>query len=138
MDLLDWHRERLSSRRLAVLIKHLPRDSAVNRDLHGEAADWSVTDHLLAAAVDHLAAANWMFASVNSEEGDQPEPPAPVPRPGDGAEADDAEPVAPGGTGGGYPDRTAGSAAETPTAAPTANGSGPQRPSPVELARFFA
>ncbi|MER5433899.1 hypothetical protein [Streptomyces sp. NPDC002588] len=86
MDLLDWHRDRLSARRLAVLVKHLPRDSALNRDLHGEAADWSVTDHLLAAAVDHLAAANWMFAAVNSEEGEQPEPPAPVPRPGDAQE----------------------------------------------------
>ncbi|MFJ1811889.1 MULTISPECIES: hypothetical protein [unclassified Streptomyces] len=94
MDLLDWHRERLSARRLAVLIKQLPRDSALNRELHGEAAEWSVTDHLLAAAVDHLAAANWMFACVNSEEGDQPEAPAPVPRPADLAgdgEADDDE-----------------------------------------------
>ncbi|WP_327407126.1 hypothetical protein OG194_18495 [Streptomyces sp. NBC_01288] len=81
MDLLDWHRDRLSARRLTVLVRQLPHDSALNRELHGEAADWSVTDHLLAAAVDHLAAANWMFASVNSEEGDQPEPPAPVPRP---------------------------------------------------------
>ncbi|MFJ9827297.1 hypothetical protein ACIRSU_23505 [Streptomyces sp. NPDC101160] len=49
--------------------------------MHGEAAQWSVTDHLLAAAVDHLAAANWMFLSVNSEEGDQPDPPEPIPRP---------------------------------------------------------
>ncbi|MFJ8106769.1 hypothetical protein [Streptomyces sp. NPDC096132] len=92
MDLLDWHRERLSARRLSVLIKHLPRDSALNRDLHGEAADWSVTDHLLAAAVDHLAAANWMFACVNSDEGDQPEPPAPVPRPGDAGEEEEDSP----------------------------------------------
>ncbi|MFI7500512.1 hypothetical protein ACIBVL_18800 [Streptomyces sp. NPDC049687] len=92
MDLLDWHRDHLSARRLSVLIKHLPRESALNRDLHGEAADWSVTDHLLAAAVDHLAAANWMFACVNSDEGEQPEPPAPVPRPGDAVE-EEAESV---------------------------------------------
>ncbi|MDQ0582852.1 hypothetical protein [Streptomyces rishiriensis] len=71
-----------------MLIKQLPRDSALNRELHGEAADWSVSDHLLAAAVDHLAAANWMFACVNSEEGDQPDAPAPVPRPADLAEND--------------------------------------------------
>ncbi|MFH0180768.1 hypothetical protein ACIA6D_45055 [Streptomyces cacaoi] len=69
-----------------MLIKQLPRDSALNRELRGEAAEWSVTDHLLAAAVDHLAAANWMFACVNSEEGDQPDAPAPVPRPVDLAE----------------------------------------------------
>ncbi|WP_078889928.1 hypothetical protein [Streptomyces maremycinicus] len=61
----------------------MPRDSALNRELHGEAADWSVSDHLLAAAVDHLAAANWMFACVNSEEGEQPDAPVPVPRPAD-------------------------------------------------------
>ncbi|CAL9483839.1 hypothetical protein SUDANB145_03078 [Streptomyces sp. enrichment culture] len=127
MDLLDWHRERLSSRRLAVLIKHLPRDSALNRDLHGEAADWSVTDHLLAAAVDHLAAANWMFASVNSEEGDQPEPPVPVPRPGDGAPDADAD-----GEGDGD-----GNADPATQAAGTAEGADLQAPSPAELARFF-
>ncbi|MBW5262611.1 hypothetical protein JGS43_39110, partial [Streptomyces sp. P01-F02] len=57
MDLLDWHRGGLSSRRLALLIKHLPRDSATIRDTDGEAADWTVTDYLLAAVVDHLAAA---------------------------------------------------------------------------------
>ncbi|MFC8588792.1 MULTISPECIES: hypothetical protein [unclassified Streptomyces] len=67
-----------------VLIKHLPRDSALQRELHGEVAEWSITDHLLAATVDHLAAANWMFQCVNaSEDGDQPDPPKPVPRPGD-------------------------------------------------------
>ncbi|WSF37192.1 hypothetical protein OG625_15595 [Streptomyces sp. NBC_01351] len=81
-DLLDWHRGELSSRRLQVLIKHMPRDSAVNRELFGEAADWSVTDHLLAATVDHLAAANWMFSVVNAaEDSDQPDAPEPVPRP---------------------------------------------------------
>ncbi|MFF5144055.1 hypothetical protein ACFY6U_30735 [Streptomyces sp. NPDC013157] len=117
MDLLDWHRETLTARRLALLIKHLPRESALNRELHGEAAEWSVSDHLLAAAVDHLAAANWMFASVNSEEGDQPEPPAPVPRPS----YDDAEPP---------------SAEEDPepAAAPPASDAAP---SAVQLARFF-
>lgn len=54
----------------------------MQRELHGEAAEWTVTDHLLAAVVDHLAAANWMFACVNTgEDDDQPEPPQPVPRP---------------------------------------------------------
>ena len=75
IDLLDWHRDRLSARRPTVLVRQLPHDSALNRELHREAADWPVTDHLLAATVDHLAAANWMFASANSEEGDQPDPP---------------------------------------------------------------
>ncbi|MER7725512.1 hypothetical protein [Streptomyces sp. NPDC096323] len=89
MDLLDWHRGRLSSRRLAILIKHLPRDSSTIRDTDGEGADWGVTDYLLAAVVDHLAAANWMFSVVNGDgESDPPEQPVPVPRPGDSAERD--------------------------------------------------
>ncbi|MER7514771.1 hypothetical protein [Streptomyces sp. NPDC126499] len=66
-----------------VLIKNLPQDAAVSREIHGESADWSISDHLLAAAVDHLAAANWMFQCVNSsEDDDQPDFPKPVPRPG--------------------------------------------------------
>ncbi|MET8504337.1 hypothetical protein ABZV60_06770 [Streptomyces sp. NPDC004787] len=75
-----------------MLITHLPESSAVQRELHGEAAEWSVTDHLLAAAVDHLAVANWMFAAVNTgEDDDQPEPPKPIPRPGDPAGDEDEE-----------------------------------------------
>ncbi|WP_327354620.1 hypothetical protein [Streptomyces sp. NBC_01304] len=82
VDLLDWHRGRLTSRRLAVLIRHLPRDGAVAREAEGEAADWSVTDYLLAHAVDQLAEANWMFATVNQDEDSDPlEFPKPVPRP---------------------------------------------------------
>ncbi|MEV4439685.1 hypothetical protein AB0K09_11800 [Streptomyces sp. NPDC049577] len=82
MDVLDWHRGRLSTRRLSVLIAHLPRDSAVNRALHGEAVEWGVTEHLLAAVTDHLAAANWMTSVVNGDpDAEQPEFPEPVPRP---------------------------------------------------------
>lgn len=93
VDLLDWHRGRLSSRRLAVLVRHMPRDSALARAVHGEAAEWAVTDHLLAAAVDHLAEANWMFATVNQDEDAEPlEYPTPVPRPG--GEPPDPEPDA--------------------------------------------
>ncbi|MFE2166690.1 hypothetical protein ACFXB3_16760 [Streptomyces sp. NPDC059447] len=92
-----------------VLIKHMPRDSAVNRELFGEAAEWSVTDYLLAASVDHLAAGNWMFACVNAaEDSDPPDAPEPMPRP-DGkprSEADeesgpdaDADPASAGADG---------------------------------------
>jgi len=99
VDLLDWHRGRLTSRRLAVLIKHMPRDSAVTQELHGDGAEWTVTDYLLAAAVDHLAAANWMFASVNTDEDSEPpEPPTPVPRPGvheESEESSTGEPAQP-------------------------------------------
>ncbi|WP_370419780.1 hypothetical protein AB8O64_16205 [Streptomyces sp. QH1-20] len=82
MDLLDWHRGSLSTRRLSVLVKHMPRDSAVNRNLHGEAVEWDSSTHLLAAAVDHLAVANWITATINSGEDSEPmEYPDPVPRP---------------------------------------------------------
>ncbi|MFI0912097.1 hypothetical protein [Streptomyces abikoensis] len=83
MDLLDWHRGTLSSRRLAVLVKHMPRDSAVNRDLHGEAVEWDASTHLLAALVDHAAVSNWMTATINSGEDAEPlDYPEPVARPG--------------------------------------------------------
>ncbi|MFE3827310.1 hypothetical protein [Streptomyces sp. NPDC059092] len=117
MDLLDWHRGRLTSRRLAVLVKHMPRDSALTLELHGEEAEWSVTDHLLAAAVDHLAAANWMFATVNTDESaDAPDPPLPVPRPGDPASSPESSGIA-----------------ENPQRAASGTGT----PSRGDLARFF-
>ncbi|CAM5699428.1 hypothetical protein [Streptomyces aurantiogriseus] len=115
-----------------MLIKHLPRDSALNRDLYGEAAEWSVTDHLLAAAVDHLAAANWMFACVNSaEDGDQPEPPVPVPRPGDGAAEPDEDETGDAG-------RATSAHTGPGTGATRRAGAEDQAPSAVQLARFFA
>lgn len=70
-----------------MLIQHLPRESALAREIHGEAADWGLSEHLLAAAVDHLAVGNWMFASAHAERGRSPDRPKPVPRPGLG-EAD--------------------------------------------------
>lgn len=83
VDLLDRYRGRLSSRRLRVLIQHLPRDAALVRALHGEEAEWGLTEHLLAAAVDHLAAGNWLFASAHTpENGDPPPRPDPIQRPG--------------------------------------------------------
>ncbi|MGW2043791.1 hypothetical protein ACWCPF_01230 [Streptomyces sp. NPDC001858] len=119
-----------------MLVKQLPRDSALNRELHGEAADWSVTDHLLAAAVDHLAAANWMFACVNSEEGEQPEAPTPVPRPADAPEGGEEDEDVP------YPEsdedyRDYRDHGDTATGREQ-NATAPDgTPSPVQLARFF-
>jgi hypothetical protein len=110
-----------------VLVKHLPRDSAVNRELHGEAAEWGVTEHLLAATVDHLAAGNWMFATVNTgEDGDAPDPPVPVPRPGDAAE----DTAAPGPYGS--------SAAQGSVAARAAESAEEPRPSRSQLIGFFS
>ncbi|RRR84680.1 hypothetical protein EHS43_10800 [Streptomyces sp. RP5T] len=67
---------------MRVLVEHLPADSSYARAVHGEQADWTVTDHLLAAAVDHLAVANWMFATVHRDEDAEPaDYPEAVPRP---------------------------------------------------------
>ncbi|MFE5794726.1 hypothetical protein ACFQ8C_19395 [Streptomyces sp. NPDC056503] len=111
-----------------VLVKHLPRDSALQRHLHGEAAEWSVTDHLLAATVDHLAVANWMFTCVNSgEDSDPPEFPKPVPRPG---AKDDEDEGADEGAGADGP-------AEAETTARTGEAQAPPALSPGQLARFF-
>lgn len=42
-----------------------------------------MTEHLLAAVVDQLAVANWMFATVNRDEDAETLPhPDPLPRPG--------------------------------------------------------
>ncbi|WP_199745348.1 hypothetical protein [Amycolatopsis sp. WAC 04182] len=83
MDLLDYYRGRLSPRRLRVLIRHLPRESALVRALHGDVAGWGIAEHLLAGAVDELAVGNWLFVTANSDENaERPERPRPVPRPG--------------------------------------------------------
>lgn len=48
MDLLDFYRGTLSARRLIILIRHLPADSALARALNDNQTPWSTTDHLLA------------------------------------------------------------------------------------------
>lgn len=83
IDLLDYYRGRLTARRLRVLIRHLPRESALVRAVHGPVADWGPVEHLLASTVDELAAANWLFVSANlPEHADAPPRPEPVHRPG--------------------------------------------------------
>jgi hypothetical protein len=95
VDMLDYHRSRLSTRRLRVLIQHLPRDAALVRALRGEEAEWGLTEHLLAAAVDQLAAGNWLYAAAHTaENADPPERPRPIPRPG----VDAGEPDVPSAT----------------------------------------
>ena len=59
------------------LIKHLPPNSATVVAKAGPAAAWTVDQHLLASAVDLLAAGNW-------QRGGNPRAPRPkpIPRPG--------------------------------------------------------
>lgn len=82
-DLRDLARGGLSWRRLEVLIGHLPREAATVRALVGESADWGVTEHLLAAAVDALHAANWQRSGRKGARR-----PKPVRRPGDTTSAE--------------------------------------------------
>lgn len=42
-----------------MLLKNSPKDSAFVRSVSGDDSGWSVTDHLLALVVDHLAIAQW-------------------------------------------------------------------------------
>lgn len=81
VDLLDLGTERLTWRRLAVLLAHLPRDSWTVREVSGEAARWGDQEHLLATIADLLTQANWMFAAANSKHA--PDLPKPLRRPGD-------------------------------------------------------
>ena len=67
---------RLSWLDLLVFVQHAPRSSAVSRALIGEATDWGVTEHLLAAAVDALNGANWQRSGAKGKQ------PKPVKRPG--------------------------------------------------------
>ena len=68
----------LSWRRLGVLVRCLPRDSATVR-LQNVEASWTVTDYLLAAATDALHVANWQ----RQRKKGAPRP-RPIPRPGQG------------------------------------------------------
>ena len=65
-------------RRLAVLARNLPRDSATVRSVLGPAGEWNTTEHLLASVVDFLAVANWQRAG-----GKRTTRPTPLPRPGE-------------------------------------------------------
>jgi hypothetical protein len=83
VDLLDYHRGRLTARRLRVLLRHLPREAALPSELHGDDTLWGLPEHLLATVADQLALGNWMFATAHAAEGsDAPDRPQPIPRPG--------------------------------------------------------
>lgn len=75
---LDWlGTEALSWWDLLVVVKHLGRTSALAASLVGEAAQWGATEHLLAATLDALNAANWQRAGKKTAPR-----PKPIPRPG--------------------------------------------------------
>lgn len=66
----------LTYRRLGVLLQHSRPGSAFLRSLVGEAAEWTLTDHLLAAVLDMVGVLDWRLRGCKG--------PAPktTPRPG--------------------------------------------------------
>lgn len=77
----DLGTDRLSWRRLGVLLEHLPPTSSTVRAVGGERTEWGYTEHLLATVVDLLAQANYLFVAANSKT--KPTPPEPLKRPGE-------------------------------------------------------
>lgn len=77
---------------LLVIVRHLPKDSALWRAKDPEGWDWKIQTHLLAAAVDALHWLQWAKTKGAQDGGDPPEP---WPRPGtpdeepEGMELDD-------------------------------------------------
>lgn len=75
---LDWlGSSRLSWRDLWVVVRQSPRTSALFRAIHPDAAEWGLTEQLLAAAFDALQVANWQRGRARRHEY-----PKPLPRPG--------------------------------------------------------
>lgn len=74
--LTDVFTGRMSWRRLKVLLRQLPVDSATARATVGAAVEWSPTEYLLAAIVDAERAALWQRSGGRGRR------PQPMPRPG--------------------------------------------------------
>lgn len=77
LRLRDLGTPRFTWHDLAVIVKHLPRTSALVRELDGDDHIWGLTEQLLAAAVDELRGANWQRGPAKKKDR-----PKPIPRPG--------------------------------------------------------
>ena len=82
LDLLDLFRGRLSWRKLAVLVRHLPLDSATVQAQLGFLPA-SRTEHLLYGLLDASQLANWQRAAVNTKKSQRPPAPKRLQRPGE-------------------------------------------------------
>lgn len=80
------HRLRdLNWREIAVLVKHSGPQSAIVREIKGDAASWSVTDYLLAVLIDLMNVLVWFKTKDGSKGRNRPKP---IARPGVGGPDD--------------------------------------------------
>lgn len=79
-DLLDMWRGELSPRRVALLVRALPRDSATRQAMDADNPPWGPTDYLLADIFDAI---QYLTRAVQAGYARKlPPEPKPYPRPG--------------------------------------------------------
>ncbi|MFI7009967.1 hypothetical protein [Streptomyces sp. NPDC050145] len=81
-DLLDLWRGTLSPRKVDILIRGLPPDSATRQSLNDGLPLWRQTDFILADLVDATAYETWVIANKDLERHNRKPMPEPYPRPG--------------------------------------------------------
>lgn len=81
-DLLDMWRGELTPRKVDVLIRGLPPDSATRIAMNKREPLWTRTDFLLADVVDATNANTWMVQNKDVPERNRAPFPEPYPRPG--------------------------------------------------------
>lgn len=65
-----------------MLVRQLPPEAALWRAIDPDRTPWGLTEQLLAAAVDHLATANWQRLQIHSDKARNVPPPDQIARPG--------------------------------------------------------
>lgn len=76
-DLFTGH---LTWRHLGVLVRQLPSDSALGREVLGDDAAWDLQAQLLAHTADLIALGNWQRGNAGRQR--HSAKPTPIPRPG--------------------------------------------------------
>lgn len=72
----------MSPRKVDVLIRGLPPDSATRQALNDGKPPWRITDFVLADLVDATNNTTWVIANKDVEKHNRGAYPAPYPRPG--------------------------------------------------------
>lgn len=83
VDLLDLWRGQVTPRKLDVMIRGLPPDSATRIAMNGKEPLWSRTDYILADLIDSNNGVAWLVANQDAPQWKRSQFPDPYPRPGD-------------------------------------------------------